>query len=126
MIRFRGRIIDGFGKPVNGFSVQADNGLLSFISRPSGPNRWQPQAGEGEWEIDIPEAERGAGWWWLTVVRYECPIGEAGFDPQCQSFTRLSASIKVEVVYPDEIAINAGWTCHWDCQRPGKSEAGEN
>ena len=86
-----------------------ENGLL-----PPGQKKDQRVLGE----LDIPEAERGAGWWWLTVVHSECSTEGPEFDPQCQSFTRLSASIKVEVVYPDEIAINADWTCHWDCQRP--------
>jgi hypothetical protein len=116
MIHFRGRMMDGAGNPVNGFSVQVYNGALSILSTPSGPNRWQPQANDGEWEIVIADVKGGAGWWWLTAVRDECVDFETHFDPQCQKFTRISESIKVELVYPDEIAINADWTCHWDCQ----------
>jgi outer membrane protein assembly factor BamB len=116
LIRFRGRMVDGAGNPVDGFSVQADNGSLSILSAPGGPNRWQPGAKAGAWEIVISDAQAGAGWWWLTAGRYECPAGEADFDPQCETFTRLSESIKVEVVYPDEIVINADWTCQWHCQ----------
>jgi hypothetical protein len=109
-------LLDGAGRPVNGFSIQADNGALTLLAAPSGPNPWQPQAGAGEWEIVIPEVERNAGWWWLTAVRDDCVASGAAFDPHCQNFTRLSESIKVEAVYPDELAINADWTCHWDCQ----------
>jgi hypothetical protein len=116
-IRFRGRMVDAAGNPVNGFSVQADNGLMTILSVPSGPNRWQPrQVDEGEWEIVIPGIEENTGWWWLTAVRYECATEAAEFDPQCQKVTRLSESIKVEITQPDEMAINADWTCHWGCQ----------
>ena len=121
VVRFRGQMVDGAGRPVNGFSVQADNGRQSILSLPSGPNRWQPQAEAGQWEIVIPDAAGNAGWWWLTVVRSECPAGEAGFDPQCREITRLSESVKVEIVYPDETVINAGWTCQWQC-RNGEEE----
>jgi hypothetical protein len=120
LIRFRGRMIDGGGNPVNGFSVQADNGSMSLLSAPSGPNRWQPQAGDGEWEIVISDVETWTGWWWLTAVRYECAVTETDFDPQCQKFTRLSESVKVELVYPDEIVVNADWTCQWNCQNDGE------
>lgn len=120
VIRFRGRMVDGAGNPVDGVSVQADNGSASILSAPGGSNRWQPRAETGAWEIVIPDAEAGAGWWWLTAVRYECPAGEADFDPQCETFTRLSESIKVEVVYPDETIINADWTCQWNCQNFGE------
>jgi hypothetical protein len=109
-------MIDGAGNPVNGFSIQAANGSLSILSAPSGPNRWQPKAGDGEWEIVIPDVKGGTGWWWLTAVRYECTDGETDFNPHCQKFSRLSESVKVEVVYPDEMVIKADWTCHWDCQ----------
>lgn len=115
-IQFRGRMVDGAGQPINGFSVQADNGDTHFISAPSGPNRWQPNAQAGAWEIVIPTAEQGAGWWWLTAVRYECAAAE--FDPHCQDFTRLSESVKVQIVYPAETIIKADWTCQWECQNP--------
>lgn len=117
-IQFRGRMVDGAGQPVNGFSVQADNGDTHFISAPSGPNRWQPNAQAGAWEIVIPTAEQGAGWWWLTAVRYECAAAE--FDPHCQDFTRLSESVKVQIVYPAETIIKADWTCQWECQNPAE------
>jgi hypothetical protein len=120
VIRFRGRMIDGAGNPVNGFSIQADNGSMTVLSAPSGPNPWQPKAGAGEWEIVISDVERSVGWWWLTAVRYDCAGSQTNFDPQCSEFTRLSESVKVEVVYPDEIVINADWTCHWDCQNVEK------
>jgi outer membrane protein assembly factor BamB len=117
-IHFRGRMVDGAGQPVNGFSVQADNGDTQLLSAPSGPNRWQPNAQTGEWEIVIPAAEQGAGWWWLTAVRYECAAAE--FDPHCQNFTRLSESVKVQIVYPAETIIKADWTCQWECQNPAE------
>jgi outer membrane protein assembly factor BamB len=120
VIRFQGRMVDGAGNPVDGVSVQADNGSISILSAPGGPNRRQPRAEAGAWEIVVPDPEAGAGWWWLTAVRYECPAGEADFDSQCETFTRLSESIKVEVVYPDEIVINADWTCQWNCQNVGE------
>jgi hypothetical protein len=63
------------------------------------------------------EPETGAGWWTLTVVRYECPNFEQRFDAQCKQFTRLSEDIKVEVVWPDEAIINADWVCHWGCDK---------
>jgi hypothetical protein len=113
-------MVDGAGNPVDGFSVQADNGSMAVVSAPGGPNRWQPRAEAGAWAIVIPEAEAGAGWWWLTAVRYECPAGEADFDPQCETLIRLSESVKVEVVYPDETVINADWTCQWTCQDAGE------
>ncbi|MFN8459875.1 MAG: PQQ-binding-like beta-propeller repeat protein [Anaerolineae bacterium] len=117
-IHFRGRMVDGAGRPVNGFSIQADNGTTQLLAPPSGPNRWQSQAQAGEWEIVIPEANQGAGWWWLTAVRYECAADE--FDPHCQKFTRLSESVKVQIVYPAETIINADWTCQWECQNLNK------
>lgn len=121
VIRFRGRMVDGAGNPVNGVSVQADNGTTSLLSVPSGPNRWQPKAAAGAWEIVIPNVKDGAGWWWLTVVRAECRgAGQADFNPQCQQFTRLSESVKVKVVYPAETVINADWTCQWRCEVAGE------
>ncbi|MBE7472993.1 MAG: hypothetical protein DPW09_12755 [Anaerolineae bacterium] len=118
-IHFRGRIVDGAGQPVNGISIQADNGSLQTLSAPSGPNRWQPSVQAGEWEIAIPPDQAKTGWWWLTVVRDDCVAGGAEFEPQCRDVTRLSESVKVEVVYPAEMVINADWTCQWDCQNPG-------
>lgn len=118
-VHFRGRIVDGAGQPVNGVSIQADNGSLQTLSAPSGPNRWQPSVQAGEWEIAIPPDQVKTGWWWLTVVRDDCVAGGAEFEPQCQDVTRLSESVKVEVVYPAEMVINADWTCQWDCQNPG-------
>jgi outer membrane protein assembly factor BamB len=115
VIRFQGRMLDGAGHPVNGVSVQADNGARSLLSLPSGPSRWRPNAKDGAWEIVIPAAERDAGWWWLTVVRYECSPAET-FEPQCRQITRLSESVKVKVSYPAETVINADWTCQWDCK----------
>ncbi len=118
-IHFRGRIVDGSGQPVNGISIQADNGSLQTLSAPSGPNRWQPSAQAGAWEIILPADQAKTGWWWLTVVRDNCVAGGADFEPQCQDVTRLSESVKVEVVYPAEMVINADWTCQWDCRNPG-------
>ncbi|MCK6629734.1 MAG: PQQ-binding-like beta-propeller repeat protein [Anaerolineae bacterium] len=118
-VHFRGRIVDGAGQPVNGVSIQADNGSLQRLSAPSGPNRWQSSAQAGQWEIALPPEQAKTGWWWLTVVRDDCVAGGAEFEPQCQDVTRLSESVKVEVVYPAEMVINADWTCQWDCRNPG-------
>ena len=56
-------------------------------------------------------------WWWLTAVRPECVPDQSGYDPHCQEVTRLSESVKVEIVYPAETIINADWTCQWDCDQ---------
>lgn len=114
-IRFHGQIVDEAGHAVDGFSVQIDNGSLSLLSNPSGPNRWQPAASAGQWEIVLDSPDQAAGWWWLTIGRYDCPV-TAEFNRQCRQFVPLSESVKVEVVYPNETAINADWICHTDCQ----------
>jgi outer membrane protein assembly factor BamB len=116
VIRFQGQLVDGLGNPVNGFSIQADNGTKSFLSAPSGPNQWQPQAKAGEWEVTLPQAEINAGWWWLTVVQDECLAAAQDFEPQCRQFSRLSESVKVHVNYPGETVIQADWTCQWNCR----------
>lgn len=117
-IWFKGRIVDGAGNPVNGFSIQADNGPVRILSAPSGPNRWQPDAAPGEWQIAIAGIEQRPDWWWLTVVRADCETADDApwFDTDCQQITRLSESIKIQITYPTEMVFNADWTCHWDCQ----------
>ena len=114
-IRFQGHIVDESGQPVDGFSVQIDNGSRTLISLPSGPNHWQPQAEPGQWEIVVDNPQANSGWWWLTAGRYACSV-EAAFDAQCAQFERLSESVKVEIVAPDETVINADWICHTACQ----------
>ncbi len=115
-VRFRGQIIDGAGEPVNGFSVQADNGAEKFLSEPSGPNHWLPDRNDGAWEIVVPDTGQENQWWWLTLVRDECLQAGADFNAHCENVTALSESIKVEVIYPDETAINADWVCHRECE----------
>lgn len=114
IVHFKGRIRDEAGNLVNGFSVLADNGAFSVVSHPTGASRWYPEKGDGEWDIVMPNIWDAQGWWWLTVVRYNCDFN-SGFDAQCKDFTRLSEDVKIEVRTPDESVINADWVCHWDC-----------
>lgn len=115
IVYFHGQVTDKDGNPVNGFSIQIDNGLRTVVSPPSGPNRWQPTVDPGQWRIALGNPRASSGWWWLTLGRYDCPV-EADYNAQCQQFSRLSESVKVEVNYPDEAVINADWICHTDCQ----------
>jgi hypothetical protein len=120
IIQFKGRIKDEGGNLVNGFSVLVDNWSWGVVSHPSGASHWYPEKGDGEWDVVIPTKDlgNGLGWWYLTVVRYDCAsFFEAGFDAQCKQFTRLSEDIKIQVNWPDETIINADWVCHWDCDK---------
>jgi uncharacterized protein YraI len=119
IVHFKGRMKDEGGNLVNGYSVLVDNWSWSVVSHPSGPSHHYPQKGPGEWDVVIPATDigNGVGWWWLTVVRYECPDFMARFDAQCKQFTRLSEDIKIMVNWPDETIINADWICHWDCDK---------
>lgn len=114
-IRFHGQIVNESGAPVNGFSVQIDNGRTSLLSKPSGPNQWQPDAPPGAWTISLSNPNEQSGWWWLTVVRYECSPGQSQFNPQCSQLTPLSESVKVNITFPNESSINADWICHREC-----------
>ncbi|MCB0163965.1 MAG: PQQ-like beta-propeller repeat protein [Anaerolineae bacterium] len=114
-VRFQGQIVDEAGRPVDGFSVQIDNGSRSLLSEPSGSNRWQPEMNPGRWQIVLDNPAQAAGWWWLTIGRYNCPVA-AEFNAQCEQFVPLSESVKVEIVYPDETVINADWICHAGCE----------
>lgn len=113
---FKGRIRDEGGNLVNGYSVYVTNGSWGTISHPTGASRWYPGIGDGEWNVAGIELRNCPGWWWITVVKYECDFN-AGFDSQCKNFTRLSEDIKVEVVYPKETVINGDWVCHRDCDK---------
>ena len=115
IVRFHGQIVDEAGRAVDGFSVQLDNGSRSLLSKPSGPNRWQPETDAGQWEIVLDDPTQNTGWWWLTIGHYDCPLA-IEFNAQCQQFVPLSESVKVQVVYPGETTINADWICHTDCQ----------
>jgi hypothetical protein len=116
IVHFKGRFKDEGGGLVNGFSVLADNGAFRVLSHPGGASQWYPDKGDGEWDIVMPNIHTAQGWWWLTVVKYECNFA-GGFDAQCQSYTKLSEDIKVQVATPDESIINADWICHWDCDK---------
>jgi hypothetical protein len=116
IVHIKGRIRDEGGNLVNGFSVLADNGAFSVVSHPTGASRWYPGQGDGEWDIVMPNLRDAQGWWWLTVISYDCDFW-GGFDAQCKSFTRLSEDVKVEVRTPEESVINADWVCHWDCNK---------
>lgn len=114
IVQFKGRIRDEGGNLVNGFSVLADNGAFRVLSHPTGASNWYPDKGDGEWDIVMPNIGQAQGWWWLTVVRYDCNFA-GGFDSQCQQYTKLSEDVKIEVRTPEESIINADWVCHWDC-----------
>jgi uncharacterized protein YraI len=119
IIQFKGRIKDEGGNLVNGYSVLLDNWSWSVISHPTGASHHYPQKGDGEWDVVIANKDlgNGLGWWYLTVVRYECPDFLSRFDAQCKQFTRLSEDVKIQVNWPDETIINADWICHWDCDK---------
>lgn len=119
IVHFKGRIRDTAGNLVNGYSVLVDNWSWSVISHPSGASHHYPEKGDGEWDVVIPNETLGGGvgWWWLTVVKYECPNFAGAFNSQCTQFTRLSEDVKIQVNWPEETVINADWTCHWDCDK---------
>jgi hypothetical protein len=117
VVHFKGSIKDEQGRPVNGFSILADNGTWSVLSHPTGASHWYPDLTDGAWDIIITNATDAAGWWTLTVVSYDCPDFEAGFNAQCKEFTRLSANQLVQIVYPRETVITADWVCHRDCKK---------
>jgi hypothetical protein len=119
IVHFKGRMRDEQGNLVNGYSVLVDNWAWSVVSHPAGASHHYPEKGDGEWDVVIPKENLGdgVGWWWLTVVRYECPDFLSRFDAQCKQFTRLSEDVKIQVVWPDETIINADWVCHWDCDK---------
>lgn len=117
IIHFKGTIRDERRNPVNGFSILADNGTWSVLSHPTGASHHYPDIGAGEWDIVMHNPTDAVGWWTLTVVRYDCPGFEEGFNAQCKQFTRLSEDRVVKVVYPDQTAITADWICHRDCDQ---------
>ncbi|NJN97284.1 MAG: hypothetical protein HC875_25965 [Anaerolineales bacterium] len=117
IVHFKGVFKDAEGRPVNGFSVLADNGTWSVVSHPGGPSRWYPDQRPGQWDIILTNPTDAAGWWTLTVVTYDCPHFDDGFDAQCKEFTRLSENHLVKIVYPDETVINADWVCQRDCNK---------
>lgn len=117
IVHFKGRFRDEAGNLVNGYSVLIDNGSWSVISHPSGASIHYPEKGDGEWDIVIPDPSTGVGWWWVTVVRYDCPDFFQRFDAQCKQYTKLSEDIKILINWPDETVLNANWTCHWDCDK---------
>lgn len=119
IVHFKGRIRDEQGNLVNGYSVLVDNWSWSVVSHPTGASHHYPEKGDGEWDVVIPNKDlgNGVGWWYLTVVRYDCPDFFARFDAQCKQFTRLSEDVKIMVNWPDETIINADWVCHWDCDK---------
>lgn len=120
---FKGRIRDEAGNLVNGYSVYVTNDAWGVVSHPSGASNHYPDKGDGEWDVAGIELGNCPGWWKLSVVRYDCPDFFAAFDAQCKQFTVLSEEIPVEVVYPDEMVINADWVCHWDCDKGVYSQA---
>ncbi len=116
IVQFKGRIKTEGGGLVNGFSVLADNGAFRVLSHPTGASRWYPDKGDGEWDIVMPNIATAQGWWWLTVVKYECDFNSS-FNAQCGKYTKLSEDVKIQVITPKESIINADWVCHWDCDK---------
>jgi hypothetical protein len=117
MVLFKGEIRDQAGQPVNGFSILLDNGTWSVLSHPTGASHHYPDVGDGRWDVVIDNETDAAGWWTMTVVRYECPDFEQGFNAQCKEFTPLSETKVIKVVHPDENIIEANWTCLQDCDQ---------
>lgn len=123
IVQFKGYIRDEAGNPVNGYSVLLDNGTWSVLSHPTGASRHYPDTEDGAWDLVITNAADAAGWWALTVVSYDCPDFETGFNAQCKQFTPLSATQIVKVVYPDGNIINADWLCRRNCDQGLYAEA---
>ncbi len=116
IVHFKGRIKDEYGNMVNGYSVLLDNWSWRVLSHPTGASQWYPEKGPGEWDVVMDNLSSAQGWWWVSVVRYECDFF-GGFDSQCSNYTILSEEVKIEVVTPKHSVINANWICHWDCDK---------
>lgn len=116
IVHFKGRIKDEHGNLINGFSVLLDNWSWKVLSHPSGASHWYPEKGPGEWDVVMPKLSTAQGWWWLSVVSYDCDF-MGGFDSKCPNYTQLSEEVKIQVQSPDESIINANWICHWDCDK---------
>jgi hypothetical protein len=115
VVHFKGSISDDAGQVVNGYSVLLYNGTWSVLSHPTGASRHYPDVAEGAWDLIINNASDAAGWWALTVVRYDCPDFEGGFNAQCKAFRPLSETQIIRIVYPDENIVKADWRCQRDC-----------
>jgi len=128
-VKFSGHILNEQGNLLNGYSVLATNGgewpdfrrqtpryagTIQLISHPTGPSVWYPQNSHGAWDIGFDNVSDAQGWWWLTLVRYECDF-EAGFDVECDQFTPLSETIAVEIDSPENAELYLDWVCHRDC-----------
>lgn len=122
IVQMKGRIKDEGGNLVNGYSVYVDNWAWGVVSHPTGASPWYPDKGDGEWDVVLDNIYTAQGWWYLSVVRYDCDFW-GGFDAQCKNFTRLSEEIPIEVRTPEEAIINADWICHWDCDKGVYSQA---
>ncbi|MCB0164981.1 MAG: DUF4174 domain-containing protein [Anaerolineae bacterium] len=114
-VLFKGEIRDKQDRPVNGYSILLDNGTWSVLSHPTGASRHYPDVFDGQWDVIIDNETDAAGWWTMTVVRYDCPDFEQGFNAQCKQFTPLSETKVVKVVHPDDNIIEANWTCLDHC-----------
>jgi len=117
IVHFKGYIRDEVGQPVNGFPILLDNGTWSVLSHPTGASRHYPDVEDGAWDLVITNAADAAGWWALTVVSYDCPDFESGFNAQCKQFTPLSNTEVVRVIYPDENVVDADWLCRFGCNQ---------
>lgn len=117
LVLFKGEIRDENERPVNGFSILLDNGTWSVLSHPTGASHHYPEVFDGEWDVIIDNETDAAGWWTMTVVRYECPDFETGFNAQCKQFTPLSETKVIRVIHPDDNIIEANWTCLEQCDQ---------
>jgi hypothetical protein len=120
---FKGRIKDEGGGLVNGYSVYVTNDAWGVVSHPTGASNHYPDKGDGEWDVAGIDLHNCPGWWKLSVVKYECPDFFASFDAQCKQYSTHSEQIPVQLIYPDEMVINADWVCHWDCDKGVYSQA---
>ncbi|MEM7342823.1 MAG: SH3 domain-containing protein, partial [Chloroflexota bacterium] len=116
IVHFKGSIKDGAGNAVNGYSVKVDNWAWRAVSFPTGSGVWHPDQCNGCWDVVMPEIHVAQGWWWVSVVRYNCNY-LGGFDSFCTEIETLSEEVKIQVVSPNESIINAEWVCHWDCDK---------
>lgn len=116
IVHFKGRIKDTHGHLINGYSVLLDNWSWKVLAHPTGASQWYPEKGAGEWDVVMPDMRSAQGWWWVSVVSYNCDFF-SGFDSKCTNYTQLSEEVKVEVSSPKESIINANWLCHWDCDK---------
>ena len=106
---FRGNLLDAAGEPVNGYSLLLTNGTWSVLTHPSGPSHHYPNYTNGQWDMVLYNPAEGAGWWAITVVRYNCPNFEQGFNAQCKQFTLVSPTEVIRLVRRSHPRRSSNW-----------------